>query len=439
MQSKESKTLTDQVKNFEFHPEVYVYPTPRTYRPISDFSLDEVDFTQDINVYVHIPFCKQICTYCGYLKVVDSKGNLKEQYVGALIKEMEMYREVLQNRTVKTLHFGGGTPSLLSSSELERIMNALLDINPNILSTADEISIEATPESVEFEKFSEYKRLGINRASMGLQTLVDSEIKLCQRNNSSEVSINAINILRKVGIPNLVLDLMIGIEGQTVESFEDSVRSLLKYKPETVELYAVGLMPNTALGIRRPHLMSKENIYRCYDIGRKLFLESGYQQDCHNRYVIPNKGSFFQEDYVFTGMSLIGFGAGTRTYAKNVHYRNNYHTKAHRRAIIEYIEDVNASRLPVKSAIFLDSEEKMRQYAIYNIESLDKKEFRRKFGMSFAEQFPELYSELIGLELAKEDWRRIWLTPKGLNYRDLICKQIFSENVKQVEEGYRPK
>ena len=89
-----SKTLTNQINNFEFHPEVYVYPTPRMYEPVSNFSLGDVDFTKEINVYIHIPFCKQICSYCGYLKVVDSKENLKGQYVNALIKEMKMYREI---------------------------------------------------------------------------------------------------------------------------------------------------------------------------------------------------------------------------------------------------------------------------------------------------------------------------------------------------------
>ena len=435
----ETKTLANQIHNFEFHPEIYVYPTPRTYEPITHFSLETVNFTQKINLYVHIPFCKQICAYCGYFKVVDSCGKLRAQYINALIKEIEMYREVLQNKTIKTLHFGGGTPSLLSTFELKKIIDVLLKINPNILKTAVEVSIEATPESVEVKKFSEYKKLGINRVSMGIQSLDNNEIKLCRRNNFSKVSIDAIKILRKVGFQNIVIDLMIGIEGQTVESFEATVKSLLKYRPETVELYAIGLMPNTSVGIRKPYLMSKEDIYRCYDVGRKLFLEAGYRQDCHNRYVILNKGSFFQEDYLFAGMSLIGIGAGARTYANNVHYRNCYDPKAHREAIIEYFNDVNNKRLPVKSAIFLDQEEKMRQYIIYNLESLDKKEFRRKFGVRFKEKFSDLISELFDLNLAQEDWRRIWLTSKGLNYRDLICKQVFSDNVRKMEREYRPK
>jgi oxygen-independent coproporphyrinogen-3 oxidase len=327
----------------------------------------------------------------------------------------------------------------LSPLQLEKIINTLIKINPNILRTADEISIEATPESIELEKFSMYKKLGINRVSMGLQTLVDSEIKLCNRTNFSQISIKAIEILKEIEIPNIVLDLMIGIEGQNIKSFKNSVKSLIEYKPETIELYAVGLMPNTALENKKNKLMSNKEIYQCYNIARKLFLKSGYVQDCHNRYILEGKGSFYQEDYLFSGLSLIGFGAGSRTYAKNIHYRNNYYPNSHQKAIIEYIKDINNNILPIKSATYLNSEENMHQYTIYNIESLDKKEFKKNFGSSFKDKFPELYYELLELKLAKEDWRRIWLTAKGLNYRDLICKQLFSNEVSKVEEEYRPK
>jgi len=434
--AKNLNSLKEQIDSFQFHPEVYVYPTSRMYSKLNNFNLNNAEFTKEVNLYFHIPFCKQICSYCGYLKVIDSK-NLREQYVTSLIKEIKMYKKILQNKVIKTVHFGGGTPSLLSSFDLKRIINTLLEINPFVLQTADEVSIEATPESVDFKKFKEYKKLGINRVSMGFQTLMNNEITLCQRKNKVTISLRAINILRKVGIQNIVVDLMIGIEGQTVKSFENSIKLLLKSKPETVELYAVGLMPNTYLKNKKYLLMSNKEIYDCYKIGRNLFLNAGYQQDCHNRYILPGKGSFFQEDYLFSGMSVIGFGAGARTYAKNVHYRNNYFLNSSMKAIIEYIKDVNSKKLPIKSGIFLSSEEKMRQYVIYNIESLDKKDFKKLFGVDFKIQFNDLYSELIKTNLIQEDWRKIWLTSKGLIYRDLICKQFFSKKMSKLEEKYR--
>jgi oxygen-independent coproporphyrinogen-3 oxidase len=112
-----------------------------------------------VNVYLHIPFCKQICAYCGYLKIVDSNGTLQDEYVDVLTKEIEMFANILKDKNVKTLHFGGGTPSLLTPYQLGRLMKTLLKINPNILSTLKEVSIEATPGSIEYSKFSALKAL----------------------------------------------------------------------------------------------------------------------------------------------------------------------------------------------------------------------------------------------------------------------------------------
>ncbi len=434
-----SKTLRERVEEFEFHPEVYLYPTPRMYGLLVHFALGDAIFTEEVNVYVHIPFCKQICSFCGYLKMIDSQ-NLRGEYVDAVVEEINLYQTILDGRKIKTLHFGGGTPSLLTPEELEQIITALRKINPAVLKTSEEVSIEATPESVEYDKFHRFKELGINRVSLGVQSFNNSEIALSKRKNLSDVSVRAIEILRKVGIPNIVIDLMIGIEGQTVKSFEESVTEALELRPETVELYALGLMPQTGLGKRSPTtLMTGEEIYRCYDIARALFLEAGYAQDCHNRYALPGRGSFLQEDYVFQGMSLIGFGAGVRSYATNVHYRNTYDSVNARKAILGYMNNIKAAQHSVESGIFLNDEEKMRQYVIGHFEEMDKDEFQRRFGAPFEKKFGSIYREIIDLDLAKDDGHILLLTPQGLTFRDLIVKQFFSDRAKEVEITYRPR
>ncbi len=433
------QTLGEKIQEFEFHPEVYLYPTPRMYKPLENFSLEKADFTDEVNVYVHIPFCKQICSFCGYLKTIDQE-KLRSDYVDALVKEIVLYEKILRGKTVKTLYFGGGTPSLLIPTQLEKIITALLGVNPKMLQTSEEVSIEATPESVEFSKFADYRKLGMNRVSLGVQSFKDSEIVLSKRKNLSDISLKAIETLREIGVANIVIDLMIGIEGQTVQSFQDSVAGALSLRPETVELYALGLMPNTGLGRKIPTtLMTNEQIYRCYEIGRSLFLETGYKQDCHNRYVIPNRGSFLQEDYVFRGMSLIGFGTGVRSYAKNVHYRNTYNSLNSRKAIAEYMQQMNRGGHSVQSGIFLNEDEKMRQYIIGNIEVLDTNDFHSRFGVRFEEQFGELYKQMRESSLVQEDSSILKLTPKGLTFRDLIAKQFFSDETKKVEEAYRPR
>lgn len=436
---KNTKTLGERIQEFEFHPEVYLYPTPRMYKQLENFSLEKADFTDEVNVYVHIPFCKQICSFCGYLKTIDHE-KLRSDYVDALVKEIVLYEKILRSKTVKTLHFGGGTPSLLTPKQLEKIITALLGVNPKMLQTSEEVSIEATPESVEFSKFADYRKLGMNRVSLGIQSFKDSEILLSKRKNLSDISVKAIETLREIGVANIVIDLMIGIEGQTIQSFQDSVIEALSLRPETVELYALGLMPNTGLGRRIPTtLMNNEQMYKCYEIGRLLFMEAGYKQDCHNRYIISGKGSFFQEDYVFRGMSLIGFGAGVRSYAQNVHYRNIYDSLNGRRAIAEYMQQMNRDGHAVQSGIFLNEDEKMRQYIIGNIEVLDTNDFHSRFRVRFEEQFSELYKQMGESSLVQENSSILKLTPRGLTFRDLIAKQFFSDEAKKLEEAYRPR
>ncbi len=435
-----SPSLSQKIQEFEYHPEVYVYPTPRMYESSFDFSLEEVVFTSDVNVYAHIPFCKQICTFCGYLKMIDTKQAWQDTYVDALIKEIDMFGDVLADKKIQTLHYGGGTPSLLTPLQLEKIMNALLKNNSQVLNTSKEVSIEATPESINYSKFLAYKNLGINRVSMGVQSLDDEEIKLSKRNNSSDVSLRAIETLHEVGISNVVIDLMIGIEGQTISSFEKTVKKLIKYRPETVEFYALGIMPHTVLSKKTSlsSLMHNKDIYDCYEIGNKLFLEAGYVQDAHNRYIISGKGSFFQEDFVFEDQSLLGFGAGARSYATNMHYRNTYYSKNHKRAVAEYVKNINSKNFAVASKILLSPEEKMRQYSIYNLEALDMNDFRSTFGVDFSTTFSLLYDDLLSLDLVKQHDQTLLMTPKGLLFRDLISKQFFSDEVNKMERAYRP-
>ena len=439
----QARTLGERARLFEFRPEVYIYPPHRMYRAYTrqeqeDFSLENVAFSEDINIYVHIPFCRQICSFCGYLKTLDRGDDARDAYTNAVVREIGLYAPVLGKSTIKTLHIGGGTPSLLTCSQLEQIIGEIERHNPLLRETVSEISIEATPESVTSGTARRWRSLGIDRVSIGIQSLDDREIALSRRHNNAQVSLGALRTLREAGIGNIVADVMIGIEGQSVESFERTVRTLIGERPDTVELYALGVMPNTLIAKKEGQAarMSNEDIYRCYSLGRELFLFAGYVQDCHNRYALPGRGSFLQEDYVFEGMSLIGLGAGTRTYADNIHYRNSYDDNAVK-AIKEYEDALLAGKFAVRSGIALTEDERMRKYAIGHIESLDKDAFRSRFNLTFNQAFPHLSSQLAQAGLTTEDSNHISLTPKGLDFRDLISWELFSDEVRAVEEKYR--
>lgn len=435
-------TLADRVRGQEFCPEIYIYPTPRMYSPLVDFSLESLDLTPEINVYVHVPFCKQFCTFCGYFKTIYEE-NLQEEFVQAVIGEIALRANPMRGRVVKTLHFGGGTPSLLTPDQLARIVDALRAVNPAILETCLEVSIEATPESVEREKFAGYRQAGINRVSMGVQSLIDEEVVLANRcvvseQSSYELLKRATGTLREVGVPDVVIDLMIGIEGQTIESFEQTVRLALTLRPETVQLYALGVMPQTGLGRRKPpRLLSGPEIYRCYEIGRRLFTNAGYRRDSHDRYTLHPTNGFLQGDYNIRGMSLVGLGAGARSYARGLHFRNAYTSLNGRKALRAYIENISAGRHSVESGVILDLDEEMRQYCIGHLAALDQRELRRRFGQSFEEKFPELYQQMHQAGLSENDGEVLRLTDLGLMFRDLVGRQLFSPRARELEDAYR--
>lgn len=435
--------LAQRIERLEFCPEIYTYPTPRMYAPLETFSWSDLELTDQVNVYVHVPFCQQFCSFCGYFKTIH-ENNLQARFVDAVVAEIALREPCLREREVKTLHFGGGTPSLLSGPQLARIVEALEKANPRLLRTCLEVSIEATPESVEQEKFAAYRAAGINRVSMGVQSLVDREVMLANRcaikehGGSYALLARAVERLRAIGFPDVVIDLMIGIEEQTEESFEHTVRQALTLRPQTVQLYALGVMPQTGLGRRKPaRMMSGAEIYRCYESGRALFQAAGYRRDSHDRYTLHPVNGFLQGDYNIRGMSLIGLGAGARSYSRSLHFRNTYSSQNGRKALLSYLENMAAGRHSVESGVRLDRDEQMRQYAIGHLQTLDSREFARRFGVRFQDRFADLYCEMTELGLMREEEHLLCLTERGLLFRDLLGRQLFSPRARALEEAYR--
>ncbi len=435
MQQTHQRFSEETMGSLEFRPDIYTYPTPRMYKHLDAFPINEVSFTDDINVYVHIPFCKQICSFCGYLKIIDA-FNIRGKYVERVVKEIKKYEMVLKGKRIKTLHFGGGTPSLLTPSELGKIINAIASANPCLDETLEEVSIEATPESVEYEKFLEYRELGINRVSIGVQSFKNDEISSSRRHNLPHTSKEALRILRRVGIHNIVVDLMIGMEGQTKESFKESVKETISFRPDTVELFALGVVPNTYISSKKTSLMKSEEIYGCYRSSNELFVESGYVQACHNRYTIKENGGFLQQDYALRGMSLLGFGAGARSYGINACYRNSSGSANNTQEVMKYISDADTGKYH-RTGVFLTKEESLRKYAIGHIEALDTKEFESRFGISFKEKFYGIYKKVRDLGLIEEGEGMIKLSKEGLIFRDAVAYMFFSEEAKALEEAYR--
>ena len=190
----------------------------------------------NLSLYIHIPFCVRKCNYCDFLSA-PCEEETKQKYVDALCREIAQKAENFKNKKVDTIFFGGGTPSILSAEQITKIMS-LIRTEFQVLSDA-EISIEMNPGTVDREKLETYKKLGVNRLSIGLQSADDEELKILGRIHTWETFLHTWEMVREVGFTNVNVDLMSALPGQTLESYKETLRKVLALRPEHISAYSL--------------------------------------------------------------------------------------------------------------------------------------------------------------------------------------------------------
>lgn len=194
-------------------------------------------------LYLHIPFCKQACSYCDFYFITQQKH--KENFVNALIKEIKSKKDTrFSQEKINTIYFGGGTPSLLSIPQVSEIMHA---INHSFDIDADEITFELNPDDVTKEYLKGLKQLGVNRVSMGVQTFDKDLLLFMNRSHTADEAVRCMDILKESGIDIYTVDLIYGNPGQTLEMLNHDLDKLVDYNPPHVSAYALTIEPKTRL------------------------------------------------------------------------------------------------------------------------------------------------------------------------------------------------
>ncbi|HEX8248246.1 MAG TPA: coproporphyrinogen-III oxidase family protein, partial [Pyrinomonadaceae bacterium] len=198
-------------------------------------------------VYLHIPFCRSRCSYCDFATDVFKNAETVERYVNALVKEIENFSPLSAPGapSVDTIYFGGGTPSLLSPPQLEKILDSIykrFSIEKNI-----ELTMEMNPATVSLETLKEYRKLGVNRASFGAQTFDDAELKRLGRRHTAADVRETIELLRRANFENVSFDLIAGLPRQTLADWERNLDEALNLKPEHLSLYLLEIHEGTPL------------------------------------------------------------------------------------------------------------------------------------------------------------------------------------------------
>lgn len=219
-------------------------------------------------IYIHIPFCKTKCIYCDFYSVTKRDDSI-ENFVDCMVKEIKLNKTRLKNTTYDTIFFGGGTPSVLTENQLEKILNALYKFY-NIDEDA-EVTLECNPGEITFEKLSHFRKIGINRLSIGFQSFSEKNLKFLGRLHSSEQSISTFNHARKAGFDNINIDLIYDIPKQKLKEWKNDLFLGTSLEPEHISAYSLTVEKNTAL-----HSMVKNKtvIMPSEEVDKKMFLST---------------------------------------------------------------------------------------------------------------------------------------------------------------------
>ena len=269
-------------------------------------------------LYIHYPWCVKKCPYCDFN---SHEGSIHNGYIKALLKDLDDDLKFIQNRKIHSIFIGGGTPSLMSIEDAYELFDGLnerLSISKNI-----EITLEANPGTFEVEKFSEFRKAGINRLSVGVQSFKDNQLKFLGRIHSGSDALRAISEAKKVGFDNLNIDLMYGLKDQTIDMCLEDVMQAIELKPSHISFYQLTLEPNTLFAKYPPKLPIDEKIWDMGEQGAALLNQNGFRQYEVSAY--SERPSEHNINYWKFG-DYIGIGAGAHGKITDVESQQIFRT-----------------------------------------------------------------------------------------------------------------
>ena len=268
---------------------------------------------QMAGLYVHIPFCKQRCSYCAFYST--TLYNIKERYVDALCKEIVMRKEYAGCATIETIYLGGGTPSTLSMEQLQKICNTIFETYT--VSEMAEITIECNPDDLTTDFLSQLKMLPFNRISMGVQSFNDTQLKRLGRRHNAEKARLAVKNAREAGYNNISIDLIFALPGSTSADWEHDLDSAIALRPDHISAYNLTYEEGTPMhrALERgefAELSEEENIEQFHMLIAKL-KEAGYLHYEISNFALPGRESRHNSSY-WNDTSYIGCGAAAHSY-----------------------------------------------------------------------------------------------------------------------------
>lgn len=372
-------------------------------------------------VYIHIPFCHQICNYCDFNKVFF-KNQPVDEYIEAIGTELRLIQQQVPKafQQIETIYLGGGTPTSLSANQISRLLELINDIIPT--NNLVEFASEANPDELSVDKLQALKAGGINRLSMGVQSFDPDLLKRLGRTHSNEQVYETIENAKAVGLNNINIDLMYGLPGQTMEQWEDTLEKALSLNLPHYSAYSLIVEPKTVFYIQyakgKLHLPSEDLEAEMYDL-----LMNEMERNGHHQYEISN---FARDGMISTHNKVywdndeyIGIGAGAHGYLEGIRYSNIG-------PIRRYLGTIQNGKRPIFSEHEVTFDEKCEEQMFLGLrktEGVTFENFKRKLGISMMEKYETILTKLASNELIIVDHAGVRLTRKGR----FIGNEIFQQ------------
>ncbi|MFI5765862.1 STM4012 family radical SAM protein [Streptomyces sp. NPDC051563] len=444
---------------------VYAYPHKTAYRPLPErpplHGLWAEQPKDALSLYLHVPFCEVRCGFCNLFTRIGAPEDLTTAYLDALERQARAVRSALGDKEpvrFTAAAFGGGTPTFLTASELERLCD-IAEKSAGADLRAVPLSVEASPATATEDRLAVLADRGTTRLSLGVQSFVPEEARSAVRPQKRADVESALARVRDTAIPVLNIDLIYGIDGQTEESWRYSLDAALAWRPEELYLYPLYVRPLTGLG-RRPGDTTAagwdEQRLRLYRAGRDHLLAAGYEQVSMRMFrraagagedTGPGAGQGAGQDLDPVACQtdgMIGLGCGARSYTAGLHYSFDYAvgTSEIRGIIDDYVSRPEEDFARAEHGRRIDAEEARRRHLLQSLlqaRGMPVGAYRERFGTGPWEDFPAELAAFAERGWLVDDAELLRLSPEGLAHSDAAGPALFSADVRAAMAAYERK
>lgn len=365
-------------------------------------------------LYFHIPFCKRICSYCDFFRVAEL-GYLPS-VIETMHSELDEQCDFLHDRHIETIYFGGGTPSLLSPKELQRLIDHSSEMYD--CRKVGEITVEANPDDVNDEWVEQLAKTQINRVSLGVQSFDDKELKFMNRRHSAQEAVEAVRRLQKAGISNITIDLIFGVDGYGEDVLKRSIAQALDLGVQHISAYHLIIEPNTTFGRRKERGLMREvdeeQSEKEFRLMHETLSVAGYEHYEVSNYALPNYRAKHNSSY-WHGVEYLGIGAGAHSYnGEKRHYSEQ--------SVAEYIK---AREYIEEQLSDIDHFNEYVMTSLRCVEGISLDGIAKRFGDSMADRVMRLAQVWIESGDLRFERGRLYIPAERFMISDAVIETLF--------------